>query len=164
MKTKDNPVYQVWLTMRRRCDSPNVPSYHLYGGRGIKVCSRWEKFTNFAEDMGERPLGAQIERIDNNGDYEPNNCRWASRKEQCRNRKTNKIITINGVSKCLADWVHESPVSKNTILSRIYNLQWDVEKAIFAPPVALSAKRGERGKKKWRSNSKKIIASSSNAS
>lgn len=163
MKTKDNPIYAVWLTMRRRCDSPNVPCYHLYGGRGIKVCKRWEQFSNFVEDMGERPHGAQIDRIDNDGDYEPSNCKWSTRKEQCRNRKTNKIITINGVSKCLADWVLESPVSKNTILSRIYNLQWDVEKAIFTPPVPLTEKRGVRGKKRWRSKAKKTIASSNNA-
>lgn len=80
-------TYILWQGMKTRCSNPNASNYKYYGGRGIKVCERWEKFENFLEDMGERPEELTLDRIDNNGDYEPSNCRWATSYEQYHNKK-----------------------------------------------------------------------------
>jgi hypothetical protein len=85
-------IYFVWRSMLQRCSNSNAPFYNRYGGRGIKVCERWNKFENFLEDMGERPEGMTIDRINNDGNYEPNNCRWVTHKENCNNRGSKKAL------------------------------------------------------------------------
>ncbi len=88
------PEYKTWLNIRNRCNNENVPNYSYYGGRGITVCERWENsYENFLEDMGRRPSADySIERINNNGNYEPINCRWATRSEQQENRRKRGIL------------------------------------------------------------------------
>ena len=86
-KNKSTPTYNSWLSMRTRCLKETNKAYHYYGGRGITICKRWDKFENFLEDMGERPLKKSLDRINTNGDYEPKNCRWASDTEQARNKR-----------------------------------------------------------------------------
>lgn len=96
--------YHIWTTMKGRCYTPTSNRYHYYGGRGIKVCDRWrDSFENFLADMGPRPKKQSLDRIDNDGDYEPDNCRWATQSEQCRNSRRSRRVTINGESLTAGD-------------------------------------------------------------
>ena len=85
------PTYQTWSHMKSRCTDRNYDRYPFYGGRGIQVCERWNSFENFLADVGERPAGKSLDRIDVNGNYEPGNVRWATQTEQCRNRRSSKL-------------------------------------------------------------------------
>lgn len=89
-KNNRTPTYRSWLSMIERCNNPNAPNFHNYGGRGITVCDRWSKFENFLADMGERPEGKTIDRINNNGNYEPGNCKWSTDIEQHNNTRRSK--------------------------------------------------------------------------
>jgi hypothetical protein len=119
--------------MRKRCTDLAHDNYALYGGRGIKVCDQWlGSFENFLADMGERPEGKFLERIDNNGNYEPSNCRWATRSEQARNRRTNHLITHNGVTQPLVAWAEQVGISRLTLRSRLRE-GWSTERALTEP-------------------------------
>lgn len=97
-------VYRRWVSMRSRCRWVNHAQYADYGGRGIKVCDRWQDFLNFLSDMGEPPEGMTIDRIDVNGDYRPENCRWATPSTQCNNRRSNLYLTAFGETKSASLW------------------------------------------------------------
>lgn len=126
------PENRTWRQMLNRCKNPNNPSWKNYGGRGIKVCSRWDSFLLFLEDMGLRPSNAHsIDRFPNNdGDYEPGNCRWATAVEQTRNQRTNRIIEVDGESKCIAEWSELSGISQSAIWWRL-KAGWSPKNAIF---------------------------------
>lgn len=124
--------YNVWLGMIRRCTNPKDRAYAWYGARGISVCEHWLKVENFIEDMGEPPNGMEIERIDNNGNYAPDNCRWASRSEQCRNTRHNRIITHKGETMCLTSWAERVGIDRNRIGHRI-NSGWTIDEAFYTP-------------------------------
>jgi hypothetical protein len=104
--------------MRQRCVNPNVRQYPNYGGRGIKVCERWEVFENFLADMGAQPSGLTLDRIDVDGDYEPGNCRWADMTTQENNRTNNHRLTFNGETHSITEWARRTGISRPTIRKR----------------------------------------------
>jgi hypothetical protein len=120
--------------MKERCYNPNSKYYHLYGGRGIKMCDKWKNsFEEFYNDMGKRPYRIySIDRINNDGDYEPSNCRWATRFVQSRNKRTNRLVTFNDETKCVTDWANELEMPIGTLFSRL-NSGWKVPDALTKP-------------------------------
>lgn len=100
---RQSPTYRAWSNMLRRCNDPKIKNYSAYGGRGILVCSRWLDFKNFLEDVGERPKGKTLDRIDTNGNYEPGNCRWATRAEQDANRRKTGALSSFTTEELLAE-------------------------------------------------------------
>jgi len=135
-------THHIWNHIKQRCGNPNNPAYRDYGGRGIRVCQRWmESFQNFLDDMGECPPGLTIDRYPNNdGDYEPGNCRWATMKEQSNNRRHRRDfqpITFNGETKHMAAWLRDPRIaalgiSARTLSGRLFN-GWSVERAFTTP-------------------------------
>lgn len=114
-----HPLYNVWMSMKNRCRNPKAKAYADYGGRGISVCERWmSSFAAFAEDMGERPAGTSIDRIDNEGNYEPGNCRWATRREQQRNQRRAVFVWVDGVKHRAIELAELAGVKTDTILER----------------------------------------------
>ncbi|TCG09338.1 hypothetical protein BZM27_05925 [Paraburkholderia steynii] len=109
----------MWQDMWQRCTNPKTDRYPNYGGRGISVCERWKSFENFFADMGQRPEGTSIERKETNGNYEPSNCRWATPKEQGRNRTNNRFIEYNGERKCVSEWSEQFGIPHSTINNRL---------------------------------------------
>lgn len=116
----DTHIYRVWCSMRQRCTNPKNAGFPKYGGRGIKVCDRWlHSFGNFLADMGERPgKEYSIERIDNNGDYYPENCRWATWREQCNNQRRTIYLSHNGEKHSFSEWCEINGVCYGTARSR----------------------------------------------
>lgn len=126
-------MYQLWAGMKARCYRKTSPDYPQWGGRGISVCPQWrDSFEQFLADMGDRPKGATLDRIDNDGNYEPGNCRWASRKEQNRNRRDNLQLTMNGETRCVNEWAEHLGIDASTFRARIRR-GWSIEKAAKVP-------------------------------
>ncbi len=119
-KATERAEYKVWRGIQTRCHNPRSKDYPRYGGRGIRVCAAWrESFHAFIADVGPRPPGHSIERIDNDRGYEPGNVRWATAKEQARNRRDNHRLTINGRTQCLKDWATELGMKVSTLSTRV---------------------------------------------
>ena len=138
---RDNPAYPVWRSMLQRCRNKNSKSYPNYGGRGIKVCESWKNnFYAFAADMGHKPEGATIERINNDGNYEPSNCRWATTREQTRNYRRNVKLTYRGRTQCVTDWAAELGIGRSLILNRL-KMGWPPEAALTIPKQTNHDKR-----------------------
>lgn len=114
-------TYRSWNGMKQRCLNPNNDRYKDYGGRGIRVCERWLIYQNFVSDMGERPNGTSIERRDNNGNYEPDNCYWATPAEQYANRRNSHYIEFNGIRMTLTQWARRLNIHPNTLTKRLRN-------------------------------------------
>jgi len=128
-----SPTFYTWQSMKQRCHYPKAKSYKHYGGRGIVVCDRWRhSFENFLEDMGERPDGCSLDRIDYDGPYSPENCRWADHKTQQRNRPDATVLTYNGMTKNLYDWAAEYGKTGKQVYDRIC-AGWSVEDALNKP-------------------------------
>ena len=123
--------YKTWQDMKGRCLNKKHMSFGYYGGRGIQVCDRWMRFENFYEDMGPKPgKEYSIDRIDNGGDYCPDNCHWATRKDQNSNTRRNRIIDIGGVSRSVTEWASFVGVKYGTVSSRL-SRGWDPVDAIY---------------------------------
>lgn len=129
-RNHQNKLYQVWCQIKGRCLNPSNQAYKNYGGRGVTLCERWLEFDNFLADMGERPTGMTLERVDNNKGYSPDNCRWASRAEQNRNTRKNRLFTIDGQTKIFAEWIRESGLKPSTVSQRFYVYKWPLERAL----------------------------------
>jgi hypothetical protein len=140
---QDPKLLQSWRSMRYRCANPSARYYHIYGGRGIKVCDRWlHSFENFALDMGARPTPRHtLDRIDVEGDYSPENCRWATPKEQGRNVRKNINVTIDGVTQCVSAWCEMFGVPATRTIARLHR-GWPIERALFDPARPTGRKRG----------------------
>lgn len=133
-KEKMTPTYNSWRSMKARCYDSSAISYKNYGGRGITVCPEWiNDFARFLKDMGERPEGTQIDRLDVNGNYTPENCRWATRKQDSRNRRTTRNLTIDGVTQTSVDWSEQLNVDLKLINNRLRRGYSDKE-ALFGKP------------------------------
>lgn len=134
---KPTKLYNVWNTMRRRCDNKNVKSFSDYGGRGIKVCAEWnesfETFRDWAFESGYKE-GLEIDRIDVDGNYSPDNCRWVSRQINANNKRNNHRITINGETKTLGEWCKEYGINRKTVQSRI-SYGWKEDESLFIPAI-----------------------------
>lgn len=130
------PEYKTWLGMKSRCTNPRYPDFFRYGGRGIFICDRWigpDGFLNFRNDMGLKPSPLHsIDRINNDGPYSPENCRWATSPEQCRNRRSNRHLTFNGETKLLSDWAKTSGISMKRLHARLKR-GWSIERALTTP-------------------------------
>jgi hypothetical protein len=111
--------YKIWAGMKNRCLNSDNPAFKYYGGRGIKVCQRWMKFENFFADMGRKPAGKSLDRINNDGNYEPGNCRWATSLEQHRNQRTNRRIEFNGERLLITEWARRFSLDKSLLTRRI---------------------------------------------
>jgi len=128
------PEYQAWQDMKRRCYDKKRKSFKSYGARGIIVCDRWlNSFDNFINDLGERPSNEySLDRIDNNGNYEPSNCKWSLNIDQQRNKRCNKILTVDGISKTQIEWITLYKIPRTTFNNRLKR-GWDLKRALSEP-------------------------------
>jgi hypothetical protein len=144
--------YSVWSAMNQRCSCPELPGYRNYGGRGLRVCERWRTFEFFFEDMGERPKGLSIERIDNERGYDcghcedcrernaPPNCRWATMREQSRNKRTNTYVVYKGERCLLVDLAARHGISAGVIRGRL-RLGWTLHRSLTQPVTPGGSRR-----------------------
>lgn len=123
-------AYKIWVGMKGRCFNPDNTSYVDYGGRGITVCERWLKFENFLADMGHPPSNTSIDRINNDGNYKPGNCRWATPSEQLNNRRNNVKVEYQGRTQTLTEWAEELGFNVDTLYARIVRYRWDINDAM----------------------------------
>lgn len=115
------PEYPIWLAMRQRCNNQNNKKYPRYGGRGIKICQRWNDFWLFLKDMSQRPSSDySIERVNNDGNYEPDNCIWKLKNQQQWNTSKTTFLTYKGVTKSLGEWAYDIGIPSRTLYHRLY--------------------------------------------
>ena len=131
----ESRLYYIWLTMKQRCENPNSAKAKDYCHRGITVCPEWHSFEVFQEWALANGYADNltIDRIDNNKDYSPDNCRWTDNKTQANNRRSNVLITFNGITQTIAQWAEQLGMKFNTLQNRIKYLNWSVERALTTP-------------------------------
>lgn len=129
--TEANRARVAWRNMLERCSNDRFS--RIYSSRGITVCDRWHTYGHFLADMGEPPLGMTLDRMDNNKGYEPGNCRWATKKQQGRNKRNTIMLTNEAHTKSLADWADELGIKQATLYGRIFRSGWSTETALTAP-------------------------------
>lgn len=133
------PEHTSWRKMRERCEKPRCDKYYRYGGRGISVCERWKEFANFIADMGRKPSPTHsLDRIDPNGNYCPENCRWASREEQHGNKVSSIRLTFYGMTKAMSQWAKISLVDRRVISLRLKK-GWSPKAAVWTPGGGINA-------------------------
>lgn len=144
--TNKHPLYKIWSNMRNRCSNPNIREYRYYGARGISVCKEWDDFLVFLSDM-ERGYskGMSLDRINVNGNYQKDNCRWATSKEQGNNKRNNVLLTIDGVTKTISEWADISGIPTPTIYWRYKFYGWSDKEAVFTP--VRGSRRNSKGTK-----------------
>lgn len=132
-KGQTTPEYRTWSGIRERCTNPNIRNYASYGGRGLTVCESWSLFENFLADMGPRPSAFHsIERIDNSKGYSPDNCTWATRSEQQRNKRNNRLLTFHDETRCVTEWAQRFNLTASRVFRRL-NAGWSIERALTEP-------------------------------
>jgi hypothetical protein len=136
-------TYNIWRKMRERCNNPKRKDYPRYGGRGIKVDENWSDFRNFLSDVGVRPEGMQLDRIDNDGNYEPGNVRWVTPRQNANNKRNNVKIDYRGETKTIAEWARHLGICPKTFRYRLKN-NWSLED-IFNVPVNHSNRHRHQG-------------------
>lgn len=144
-------LYGIWLNMRSRCNNKNNKRYHDYGGRGITVCDEWNNYPAFKEwalANGYRD-DLSIDRIDVNGGYCPENCRWATQREQMRNVRCNHLLTYNGQTRTMAEWAEFTGIKYHTLKKRINKYGWDIGRALNYPELIDLPERGEHSGVAW---------------
>jgi len=122
-------TYKIWVGINVRCRNKNSIAYKWYGMNGIKICDRWRSYQNFLDDMGECPEGLEIDRINNNGNYEPGNCRWTDRITNANNVRTNRLVWWNGKRQTMAQWCRELHLRYQLTVQRINRDHWTIERA-----------------------------------
>ena len=127
------PTYKSWSEMRQRCVNGKKDNYKYYGGRGITVCKRWSKFENFLADLGPRPSSMTLDRRDQNGNYTPENCRWATRLEQANNARSNRLLMAGGTTMTMSEAGRRFGISVQLIQKRLDVLGWPEERAATQP-------------------------------
>lgn len=142
---KKSSTYGIWSQMIQRCRNPKDKSFSKYGARGIRICDRWLRFDNFLEDMGERPIGMSLDRIDNEGNYEPGNCRWADDKAQARNRRSTIFLEYQGKRVPAAELAERHGIPARRLESRVLRFGWSVERALSTPAKSRRCKHYDTG-------------------
>jgi len=138
IRNKLTPEYKSWASARSRCVNINNAAYQKYGGRGIKMCDEWlNDFSKFLSDMGPRPIGYSLDRINNDGGYNPINCRWASRREQNNNQSNTVFITYKELTKPLSYWADDLGINIRILYERLFRYKWSVEKS-FTHPIRIT--------------------------
>lgn len=135
----ESPTYKSWGHMLWRCTNPNSDRFKYYGARGITVCKRWLKFENFLSDMGVRPMGKNLERIENSKGYDSGNCRWATQLEQAHNKRNNRILTFGGLTACFSELCRHFDVPESRTRWRLKN-GWGIGDAFLKNPGACAVR------------------------
>jgi len=124
----NSKIYSIWCNMIRRCYDSRVSNYHRYGGRGIEICERWLRFEHFLADMGDPPDGMSLDRVNNDGNYEPSNCRWATREQQSKNSTRPILLSFRGLTMNVTEWATHLGISQGTLSERLKT--WPFEEAL----------------------------------